>query len=184
MTSLGETAYAASRKKLNKIIKDLRNCGLEEVFNLPKIVVIGNQSAGKSSLIEAISQIKVPRASSTCTRCPMEVILISSVEEDWQCKVSLRINHLEASGQQLGVFHFRDTGDRDEVPKILRRAQLAILNPSRPLEEFLNLSSDEAKACPLEVNFSQNTVTVEITGADVDVTFIDLPGIISNTEKV
>ena len=30
-------------------------------INLPKIVVVGDQSAGKSSLIEAISGINVPR---------------------------------------------------------------------------------------------------------------------------
>lgn len=37
-------------------------------IDLPQIAVIGNQSAGKSSLIEAISGITLPRASGTCTR--------------------------------------------------------------------------------------------------------------------
>ena len=185
MTTFGETSYAVLQKKHNESIKELRNCGLEELLNLPKIVVIGSQSVGKSSLIEAISQIKVPRAASTCTRCPMEVILTRAVEENhWHCTVSLRIDWAEAPKQQLGVYHFRDTDDRDEVPKILCRAQLAILNPSKDLTTFSNLPSNEAKECLLEINFSQNTVIVEISGADVDVTFIDLPGLISNTERV
>ena len=106
MTILGETSYAVSRKKYNEIIKELRNFGLEEVFNLPKIVVIGNQSAGKSSLIEAISQIKVPRAVSTCTRCPMEVILTSGVEENWHCTVSLRIDCPEAPWAKIRSIPF------------------------------------------------------------------------------
>ena len=37
-------------------------------IDLPQIAVIGSQSAGKSSLIEAISGITLPRAAGTCTR--------------------------------------------------------------------------------------------------------------------
>ena len=47
-----------SRQKLNKIIKALRDCGMEKVVRLPKIVVIGNQSSRKNSLLEATSRIK------------------------------------------------------------------------------------------------------------------------------
>ena len=37
-------------------------------IDLPMIAVIGSQSAGKSSLIESISGITLPRAAGTCTR--------------------------------------------------------------------------------------------------------------------
>lgn len=37
-------------------------------MDLPQIAVIGQQSAGKSSVIEAISGITLPRSSGTCTR--------------------------------------------------------------------------------------------------------------------
>ena len=37
-------------------------------LDIPVIAVLGSQSAGKSSLIEAISGITLPRASGTCTR--------------------------------------------------------------------------------------------------------------------
>jgi Dynamin family len=37
-------------------------------LDIPAIAAIGWQSAGKSSLIEAISGIRLPRASGTCTR--------------------------------------------------------------------------------------------------------------------
>jgi GTPase SAR1 family protein len=182
--SLRGTEYDLSRKKLNEIVKALRDCGTEEVVKLPKIVVIGNQSAGKSSLIEAISRIKVPRASGTCTRCPMEVVLSCSDSKTWHCKVSLRFEHNEVTGQHLGVFPFGETDSINEVPNLLRGAQLAILNPGKDSREFVNISEDKCKDYRSELKFSRNTVVLEITGADVDVTFIDLPGIISNTEKV
>jgi len=49
-------------------------------IDLPQIAVIGSQSAGKSSLIEAISGITLPRAAGTCTRhgCPRECRLSRS----------------------------------------------------------------------------------------------------------
>lgn len=183
-SSLGATKYAFSRAKLNEIVKALRDCGTEEIIKLPKIAVIGNQSAGKSSLIEAISRIKVPRASGTCTRCPMEVILTSAKEKGWHCKVSLRVDYPEVPGQQSGIFDFGETSSPDEVSLILRRAQLAILNPKAAFSHFFRLNEDQCNEHEREINFSRNAIVLEITGANVDVTFIDLPGIISNTEKV
>jgi ABC-type thiamine transport system ATPase subunit len=43
-------------------------CRVDVDLDIPAIAVIGWQSAGKSSLIEAISGITLPRASGTCTR--------------------------------------------------------------------------------------------------------------------
>lgn len=184
-SSLSGTKYSLSRQKLNEIIKALRDCGTEEVTKLPKIVVIGNQSAGKSSVIEAISQIRLPRATSTCTRCPMEVILTSTpVQSEWHCKVSLRIEHQDVAEQTLDVIDFDETNKRGDVEQILRRAQLAILNPSQLPSTFIGLDEKQCDIHYREIGFSRNSVILEITGADVDVTFIDLPGIISNTERV
>jgi GTPase SAR1 family protein len=183
MATLVDQKFALTAQRLNKIVKELRNCGIEEVIQLPKIVAIGSQSAGKSSLIEAISRIKVPRASLTCTRCPMEVILSSENPGTWRCKVSLRFDQ-DVTHQRMGVFPFKETETPDDVTEILRRAQLAILNPSRSIPSIAELSNAECREHPSELKFSRNMVVVEITGADVDVTFIDLPGIIASTEKV
>lgn len=183
---LSKTPYDFSRQKLNEIINLLRHCGTEGLIQLPKIAVIGNQSAGKSSLIEAIAQIKIPRASGTCTRCPMEFILSRAEASSWSCEISLRFDHSDLSGaaNTVGTHFFAKTDLKENVPILLRRAQLAILNPGQPFEKFLNLDADQCAKHGRTVNFSQNTVVMEIKGADVDVTFIDLPGIISNTETV
>ncbi|KAI9672960.1 MAG: hypothetical protein M1817_003124 [Caeruleum heppii] len=79
-------------KKFVEAINELRHLGVEDlVLPLPKIVIVGDQSTGKSSLIEAISEIKVPRNVGTCTRCPLEINLTENTAPDaeWLCKVSL-----------------------------------------------------------------------------------------------
>lgn len=182
VATLSSTKYAFSTQTL---FKTLRDVGTEQLLKLPKIVMIGNQSAGKSSLIEAISQIRVPRASTTCTRCPMEVVLIRTPTQiERHFTVSIRIDRPDIGGSEQGTLDFDQTNDESQVTLILRRAQLAILNPSKPFSDFLQLDEDQCDNHSREVSFSRNTVVLEITGASVDVTFIDLPGIISSVEKV
>lgn len=181
---LSQTPYSSSTQTYQETVKLLRNCGIEAVIPLPKIAIIGSQSSGKSSLIEGISKVKVPRAAETCTRCPMEVILNRSTNRPWHCTISLRIEHIEVPGtpRSVGTILFASTEDKDDVPLMLRRAQLAILNPALPLSHFQGLDELECQRYPVALKFSRNTVVLDILGADVDVTFIDLPGIIANTE--
>src|SRR5271167_3619073 len=51
-------SYGQNTRFLNQAINKLRECGSEAILGeMPKIAVIGNQSAGKSSLIEAMSGV-------------------------------------------------------------------------------------------------------------------------------
>ena len=45
--------FSNLRKFIN-IIDELRDLGVQEYINLPRIAVIGTQSAGKSSLLESV----------------------------------------------------------------------------------------------------------------------------------
>jgi hypothetical protein len=121
---LSKTSYPHVAQTYQKTIKLLRNCGIEGLIQLPKIALIGNQSSGKSSLIEAISRVKVPRAAAIYTRCPMEVILSRSDSESWKCTVSLRFEHIDVPGTgTVGTTTiFATTDNQAKVPLILRRA--------------------------------------------------------------
>lgn len=138
--------------------------------------MVGNQSAGKSSLIESISGITLPRASGTCTRCPTECRLSYS-PDPWKCTVSLRIT-TDAKGQPLGQSKNETFGDpisdKKEVEDRIRRAQLAILNPGKPANSFL---TDDESVEGSTLTFSMNCVSLAISGPDVaDLSFVDLPG--------
>ncbi|XP_064183780.1 interferon-induced GTP-binding protein Mx3-like [Anguilla rostrata] len=57
------------------LIDSLRVIGIEKDLALPAIAVIGDQSSGKSSVLEALSGVALPRGTGIVTRCPLELKL-------------------------------------------------------------------------------------------------------------
>jgi len=57
------------------LISDLRGRGVGDHINLPQLVVSGDQSTGKSSVLEGITGFPFPRQDGLCTRFPTEIIL-------------------------------------------------------------------------------------------------------------
>ncbi|CAL1698678.1 unnamed protein product [Somion occarium] len=163
--SASTSRYAKRRKEQLTLVKKLRAIGAQANIDLPRIAVIGNQSAGKSSLVEAISGISLPRDA-----------------------VSIRWEY-DPQGQRLDevmeehlVEHLTDKTD---VELALRRAQFWILNPKDSMNHILSLSMEELRA-PREnaLAYSRNVVCLDISGPELtDLSFVDLPGIIQNAEN-
>uniref|UniRef100_A0A2I3SZ44 MX dynamin like GTPase 1 n=1 Tax=Pan troglodytes TaxID=9598 RepID=A0A2I3SZ44_PANTR len=96
------------------LIDSLRALGVEQDLALPAIAVIGDQSSGKSSVLEALSGVALPRGSGIVTRCPLVLKLKKLVNEDkWRGKVSYQDYENEIS-------------DASEVEKEINKAQNAI----------------------------------------------------------
>jgi len=57
---------------LNKIDK-LFACGVGEYISLPQLVVVGNQSSGKSSVLEGLTELPFPRENGLCTRFATQI---------------------------------------------------------------------------------------------------------------
>ncbi|KAJ7234502.1 P-loop containing nucleoside triphosphate hydrolase protein [Mycena haematopus] len=156
---LSDPTLSQTRRRMLDLVNRLHTTGVQIDIDLPQIAVIGIQSAGKSSLIESISGITLPRAAGTCTRCPTECRLSRS-DAPWNCTVELRII-TDKNGQPLGQARTEAFGetiwDKSAVEDRIRKAQRAILNPSRPPRGFLD---DVA-----------------------DLSFVDLPGLIASVSR-
>ncbi|XP_019601325.2 interferon-induced GTP-binding protein Mx1 [Rhinolophus sinicus] len=107
------------------LIDSLRALGVEQDLALPAIAVIGDQSSGKSSVLEALSGVALPRGSGIVTRCPLVLKLRKLGNEDeWKGKVSYKDVELEIS-----------TGS--EVEKEIRQAQNAIAGEGMGISQEL-----------------------------------------------
>ncbi|XP_074024733.1 interferon-induced GTP-binding protein Mx-like [Numenius arquata] len=93
------------------LIDSLRALGIEKDLALPAIAVIGDQSSGKSSVLEALSGIALPRGNGIVTRCPLE----------------LKLKRIPATQAWKGKMRYRNTSidlqDASEVEKAIREAQ-------------------------------------------------------------
>ncbi|KAL4908991.1 hypothetical protein BDW74DRAFT_174212 [Aspergillus multicolor] len=184
-------------------IKDLRHLGIEDAkITLPKICVIGDQSTGKSSLIEGMSEIKVPRSAGTCTRCPMEINLDGCERgEPWTCRIFLSRKYMyNGSGKlkiprnskSLGPWiekkqedeHFITITNKADVAEAITCAQLAILNPGRPPTDYLPGRNMGIENLACQEKFSPNIVRLDITAHGFPtLSFYDLPGVINQVES-
>ncbi|CAJ1076392.1 interferon-induced GTP-binding protein Mx-like isoform X1 [Xyrichtys novacula] len=90
MNSLNQQ-YEEKVRPCIDLIDSLRSLGVDEDLALPAIAVIGDQSSGKSSVLEALSGVALPRGSGIVTRCPLELKMKRKKEkEDWYGKIKYK----------------------------------------------------------------------------------------------
>ncbi|XP_064612871.1 interferon-induced GTP-binding protein Mx-like isoform X2 [Liolophura sinensis] len=134
------------------LIDNLRAYGLDRDVGLPAVAVIGDQSSGKSSTLEAICGIQLPRGSGIVTRCPLELRMKCQREKylNWGGKISYKDKH--------GNKQSKDIDTSESVEEAVKEAQDAMTEG--------------------EVGISEELITLEVTSPNVpDLTLIDLPGI-------
>uniref|UniRef100_A0A670YTC0 MX dynamin like GTPase 1 n=1 Tax=Pseudonaja textilis TaxID=8673 RepID=A0A670YTC0_PSETE len=95
------------------LIDSLRALGVEKDLALPAIAVIGDQSSGKSSVLEALSGVALPKGSGIVTRCPLELKMKKNNKQKWKGKIMYLETEVKLE-------------DSSEVEDAVRRAQNAI----------------------------------------------------------
>lgn len=158
------------------VVNKVRDAGVSATIDLPTIVFCGKQSAGKSSLIESMSGVNLPRASGTCTRTPTEVRLTNtSPGTKWQCQIRLRYEEDDHKGD-IEVPFGNAIYDKRDVAAAISRAQATLLGAT-------GISSDVLNSGTGKMQFSRNVICVDIRGPECgDLALIDLPGLIETTE--
>lgn len=98
MPSRNPEQYGLAEPLMLEKIDQLFAYGVGELVALPQIVVVGDQSSGKSSVLEGLIQKPLPRDTGLCTRFATQIVFRRAVEE--QVKVSI-IPDLDASPEHV-----------------------------------------------------------------------------------
>ncbi|PMD34432.1 dynamin family protein [Hyaloscypha variabilis F] len=104
----------------------LRSQGISHYVSLPQIIVCGDQSSGKSSVLEAISGVSFPIKSNLCTRFPIELVLRKTSHIG--VTVSIVPHHSRSESEQLAPQAFSAHG-RAFLKDLLR---VEVSGPDRP----------------------------------------------------
>ncbi|CAM9738719.1 unnamed protein product, partial [Ectocarpus sp. 13 AM-2016] len=132
------------------LVDDLSNLTRDAEISVPQICVMGDQSSGKSSVLEALAGVPFPRGSGLVTRCPIRLSMKRSAKGSRWSAVAHASNEPSKS-------HSASTPG--QLTKLLER-----------LTDGLTSTSS---------NFSTETINVRLSSPDVpDLTVVDLPGII------
>lgn len=161
----------------------LRAFGVGEFVSLPQIVVCGDQSSGKSSVLEvskhgnnparienlltllqAITELKFPRQETLCTKFATQIVLrrsqISTVSVSIISGGSDSRQSEDATEKPSGFKH--TLGSFNDLPDIINKAG-----------EAMGLNPDST------TYFSKDVLSIEISGpSQPHLTVVDLPGLI------
>ncbi|KAI0133799.1 dynamin family protein [Xylariales sp. AK1849] len=205
-THISFTDIGMKLKACNDTLGELQKLGIQHVAQLPELVMVGDQSAGKSSLMSGLAELDLPRSEGVCTRCPIHIRLSRSNDPHWSCTVSLQQEYdYKPPGRPIKktdvtkthpffpwvpkpqriVKVFKTVHDKDDIEDVLRWAQVAILNHNMNPDLFVPDKGAYAKELSLaraveetEAQFSPNIVALEIKGPSLpDLSFYDLPGV-------
>ncbi|KAK2053035.1 dynamin family protein [Colletotrichum caudatum] len=153
----------AKVKIFNDTLGELQQIGVSHDVALPQLVLVGDQSAGKSSLMSGLAGLNLPRSEGVCTRCPIHIRVSRSGVRDrggpeWSCRVTLQQDYafkppsnynitkadVTAANpfppwvkQARVVKEFMTIYDQSDIDTVLKWAQIAILNHDQNHELYV-----------------------------------------------
>ncbi|KAK7892283.1 hypothetical protein LTR67_007379 [Exophiala xenobiotica] len=149
----------SEHEEVLNLIDTLRSHGISQYIDLPQLIVCGDQSSGKSSVLEAISGLRFPTKDNLCTRFATELIL----RRGPSTKVTITIH------------------PDDERPEQESQKLSQFQSPSNSLDDFADIVKSAEQAMGLDSSakvFSKDVLRVELCGpAQPNLTLVDLPGI-------
>ncbi|KAK8116344.1 hypothetical protein PG984_012846 [Apiospora sp. TS-2023a] len=166
-----EGLQTAEQRQVLDVVAELRKCGLESILSLPQLVVCGDQSAGKSSLLEALTEIPFPRNDNLCTRFATEIILRRALVESLMIKVIPDPKRPASEQESVKAFKASITSF-DELPDVMEKATTVM-----GLHDT-SVSGSKAGA------FARDILSITIEGPSrPQLTVVDLPGLIQTKTK-
>ncbi|KAH8700709.1 vacuolar sorting protein [Talaromyces proteolyticus] len=148
-------------------IDELRAKGVDHYISLPQLIVCGDQSSGKSSVLHALSGVEFPKSEHYCTQFSTEIILrraaTPAAVAELRPRPSATNTKLPKSGKRIGGERSASLSD---VPKLIEEAS-----------KVIGQDKKESRACDY-------ILTLRLSGPDMPyLTLIDLPGLIHTQNR-
>ncbi|KAL5325396.1 hypothetical protein ACEPPN_006521 [Leptodophora sp. 'Broadleaf-Isolate-01'] len=159
---------AEDRTRLQKI-DALYALRLDQYVSLPQLVVVGDQSSGKSSVLEGLTNLPFPRDSGLCTRFPTQIVFKRSTSESKVVSIMAIHGQEKSRADAIAKFGKRQVTSLDEraFSDLLAEASERMGIAFAGQQDHSNMDS-----------FSHNILKFELSGPEYEnFSVVDLPGI-------
>ncbi|KAL8969434.1 MAG: hypothetical protein Q9197_004340 [Variospora fuerteventurae] len=179
-------------QRLFEAIDELRSCGANQEIGLPELVIVGDQSAGKSSLLQSLTDIPFPVADRLCTRFPTRIVSRRTPKQSGFTKISIEPTVFDWTGTLSGE-KVADRAERLEAyskfghtsPHLTSDSFKDVVEEAKELMDIRrSTSTEEGLKSTGRRNFSSDVLKVEISGPDRSYfSILDVPGIFQSLTK-
>ncbi|RAH46275.1 putative dynamin family GTPase [Aspergillus brunneoviolaceus CBS 621.78] len=155
-------------------IDELQALGLSSTINLPELVVVGDQSTGKSSVLQAITEVSFPVKAGTCTRFPTQISFRqTSVAKEFPIKATI-VPGRQSEGDEALLARIKEFA--------IEKKALGPEDMSGIIEKATECIFGDHRGKTLSL--SDATLRIERSGPDeMHWTIVDLPGLIRKDDK-
>jgi GTP-binding protein EngB required for normal cell division len=162
------------QRTLLDTVAQMRKCGISGYVSLPQLVACGQQSAGKSSVIEAITGVPFPTGEGTCTRITTEVHLRRADVESLTVRIIADEGRPAAQQAEISVFR-KTIANFNELPSVIEAAKAV-----------MGIKTGEPGSNAKTSGFAKDVLSIEIEGpTHPQLTIVDIPGLVENpTDEV
>ncbi|KAL4948261.1 P-loop containing nucleoside triphosphate hydrolase protein [Aspergillus filifer] len=177
----GNDLHNEKRARILSIIDKLRELGVSESVSLPQLVVVGDQSSGKSSLLEGLTGLSFPVASDLCTRFATQIVMRRAPAHEAGAKITI----IPGPTAQMD----------EDLEKRLKEFERVLAENQFGSEDFAKVFDEAAdvmgipgpSATELEnidKRFSDDILKIELSGPEQShLSVVDVPGLFHNATR-
>ncbi|KAK8062970.1 hypothetical protein PG997_015067 [Apiospora hydei] len=184
-------------------IDQLQSCDASQDIDIPQLVIVGGQSAGKSSLLQSLTSIPFPVSHGLCTRFATRIIsrrtppksrdevVITIVKPDFE--LDHIFNYANENPYDKYVYRAETLDSHtfaelmEEVPfprcrLVSFSSNVMAANDTKVSEKYMGIDSGIS---PSNKNFATEVLKIELSGPQrAHFSILDIPGHVSNAFRV
>ncbi|KFX86692.1 hypothetical protein V490_08938 [Pseudogymnoascus sp. VKM F-3557] len=160
-------------KQLFNAIDELRKCGAGQILDLPQLVIVGQQSAGKSSLLQSLTDIPFPIGDGLCTRFATRIVSRRTAPG------TADVVHVSVEPGEIDPFGYGETDGptgnfNPAVPSLTAEVFKSIVDQA---SNYMGIRTPGGRG---RKNFSSKVLKIELSGPTRShFGILDVPGVFS-----
>ncbi|KAH8820620.1 P-loop containing nucleoside triphosphate hydrolase protein [Xylogone sp. PMI_703] len=163
-----------SQVKLFDSLDQLRSLKVEGRIQPPELIVVGGQSCGKSSVLEALVRSSFPIHEGLCTRFPIKLILRRDTEE--RCLVSIETSELRSIEESATLKSRIESISEKDLGMIVKKAS-DIIGVYSGITDSMN-GNPSPSGGQNSKEFNDEVLVIRKYGPGLPVlSLVDLPGL-------